>query len=183
MCGKSSSENSRDGQTGSSTAKNAPTASAALQVRSDADVTRLLEKADGRPRGLTEREVAALVEAANRGVLSAYYALHLHYSMDVYQPREEQFWFDRGVQKGEPNLLVFLANREELEAAGEKDPEKKRKLWLSEKHLLEAALQHSSLLVVRRPATVQQQLREVDALIASSGKKLAQEANESTRLR
>lgn len=140
-----------------------PSRNQIAHVQSDADVMRILKQANGRSSGFTKVEVAALEAGANRGVLTANYALQLHYSMDVDQPREAQSWFDRGVAAGEPNLSVLRAGREELEAAGTKDRDAKRKLLLSEKHHLATALQHSSTLLVAEPATVHEQLREVDA--------------------
>ena len=126
----------------------------------------LLKDADGRHGQLTEGEVAALKAAANHGVLRAYYALDLHYSMDVDDPEQEQLWFARGVAAGEPNLSDALAGREAAEAADQKNQEAKRKLLLSAKRHLEVALEHSSGLVGATRETVHEELLHVQRRLA-----------------
>jgi hypothetical protein len=130
-------------------------------IRSDTEVIQMLKAADNRP--LTLIEVNALKSAANRGILRAYYALTEYYWMEAHRPSEAEYWTARGIEQGEPNLSVLRAGEEGMAAAKARSPDERRRLWLSEKQHLQAALDRSSALTVDTPTSVEQQLLEVES--------------------
>jgi len=132
--------------------------------RSVGQVEELLAEANRRGGELTDEEVAKLAFAARQGALSAYHALWWHHSTDG-DPLEAETWFAEGVKRGEPNLLVVLANRQKAKAEGMPAGSGRTSLLRKAKRNFQAALRKKSLLTVARPSTVQEDIVETDRLL------------------
>lgn len=129
--------------------------------RTDNQVKALLAKADERGGGLTAQEVAKLEFAAFQEALLAYFALYLHHSMDG-DPSQQDKWFLEGARRGEPNLLVGIADRQKAKAV-DASPANRVDLLLRAKRNYETALESKATLSASQPSRVRQDVSEIDA--------------------
>lgn len=136
-------------------------------VRTEADLERLMAVARKRGGPLTSQEVATLVDAADHGVGSAYFALYLHHSMDGDQAQADA-WFKKGVSRGEPNILAIIGAEEFSAAKSSEDPVEQERLLKSAQGHLQAALKNHKTLTVTSPRRIKKDLADINAFPSKS---------------
>ena len=131
--------------------------------RTDDQVKELLAKADKRGGHLSDEDVAKLEFAAGQDALLAYFALYLHHSMDG-DPSQQDRWFLEGAKRGEPNLLVAVANEQRTKAE-DASPSSRADLLLRARQNYRTVLRRQKSLTVTEPFMVREEISEIDTLL------------------